>query len=76
MHAGFGSPFGSAQFFTPAGDADGASFSVAEVLHFTTKEEAIDTLKEKLEPGAAMLVKASRFCHLEHTANYLREFKF
>lgn len=39
--------------------ADGAALSSGEVLHFATKEEAIDTLKELLGPNTVMLVKAS-----------------
>ena len=39
--------------------ADGAVLSSGDVLHFATKEEAIDTLKELLGPGTVMLVKAS-----------------
>ena len=38
---------------------DGAVLSSGDVLHFATKEEAIDTLKELLGPGTVMLVKAS-----------------
>ena len=39
--------------------ADGAVLSSGDVLHFATKEEAIDTLKELLGPNTVMLVKAS-----------------
>ena len=43
--------------------ADGAAQSGGEVLHFSTKEEALKTLKEELKPGTAMLVKASHAMH-------------
>ena len=39
--------------------ADGAAQSGGEVLYFETKEEALDALRGQLEPGTAMLVKAS-----------------
>jgi len=39
--------------------ADGTALGGGEVLHFATKEEAIDTLMELLEPNTVMLVKAS-----------------
>lgn len=44
--------------------ADGAAESGGEVLHFSTKEEALPELRAQLEPGTAMLVKAS------HTMNF------
>ena len=47
-----------------------------EVHWYAKQEEAFADIAAAFVPGAAMLVKASRFCHLEHTANYLREFKF
>ena len=43
--------------------ADGTAQSGGEVLHFSTKEEALKTLKEELKPGTAMLVKASHAMH-------------
>ena len=43
--------------------ADGTAQSGGEVLHFATKEEAIGTLRQQLEPGTAMLVKASHAMH-------------
>ena len=39
--------------------ADGTALGGGEVLHFATKEEAIGTLEELLEPDTVMLVKAS-----------------
>ena len=39
--------------------ADGAAQSGGEVLYFETKEEALDALRGQLEPGTAMLLKAS-----------------
>ena len=39
--------------------ADGTALGGGEVLHFATKEEAVDTLAELLEPNTVMLVKAS-----------------
>jgi len=39
--------------------ADGTALGGGEVLYFVTKEEAIDTLMELLEPNTVMLVKAS-----------------
>ena len=43
--------------------ADGTAQSGGEVLHFATKEEAIGTLRQQMEPGTAMLVKASHAMH-------------
>ena len=43
--------------------ADGTAQSGGEVLHFSTKEEALKTLKEELKPATAMLVKASHAMH-------------
>jgi UDP-N-acetylmuramoyl-tripeptide--D-alanyl-D-alanine ligase len=53
--------------------ADGAAQSGGEVLHFATKEEAITTLKEQLEPGTAMLVKASHAMHFGELVDQLRK---
>ncbi len=48
----------------------------SEVHWYAKQEEAFADVAASIVPGAAVLVKASRFCHLEHLANYLREYKF
>ena len=53
--------------------ADGAVMSSGEVLHFATKEEAVETVKELLEENTTMLVKASHSMHFEELVNRLRE---
>lgn len=53
--------------------ADGTSQSGGDVLHFSTKEEAIAELKEQLGPGTAMLVKASHAMHFGQLVDQLRE---
>ena len=53
--------------------ADGAAQSGGEVLHFSTKEEALKTLKEELKPGTAMLVKASHAMHFGALVDALQE---
>ena len=53
--------------------ADGAAQSGGDVLHFSTKEEAIAELKEQLGPGTAMLVKASHAMHFGQLVDQLRE---
>ena len=54
--------------------ADGTTQSGGEVAHFMTIEEAFDTLKEQLEPGAAMLLKASHAMHFEKLVEQLRKY--
>lgn len=53
--------------------ADGAAQSGGDVLHFSTKEEAVAELKEQLGPGTAMLVKASHAMHFGQLVDQLRE---
>ena len=53
--------------------ADGTAQSGGEVLHFSTKEEALKTLKEELKPGTAMLVKASHAMHFGALVDALQE---
>ncbi|MCF2664184.1 UDP-N-acetylmuramoyl-tripeptide--D-alanyl-D-alanine ligase [Oscillibacter valericigenes] len=53
--------------------ADGTAQSGGEVLHFSTKEEALKTLKEELRPGTAMLVKASHAMHFGALVDALQE---
>lgn len=53
--------------------ADGASQSGGDVLHFSTKEEAIGELREQLGPNTAMLVKASHAMHFGRLVDQLRE---
>ncbi|MDO4314738.1 MAG: UDP-N-acetylmuramoyl-tripeptide--D-alanyl-D-alanine ligase [Oscillospiraceae bacterium] len=53
--------------------ADGASQSGGDVLHFSTKEEAIGELREQLGPNTAMLVKASHAMHFGELVDQLRE---
>lgn len=53
--------------------ADGAAQSGGSVLYFKTKEEAIDTLKEQLQPDTAMLMKASHAMHFEKLVEALHK---
>ncbi len=53
--------------------ADGAAMSGGEVLHFDTCEAALPTLKEQLQPGTAMLIKASHAMHFETIVKELRK---
>ena len=39
--------------------ADGAATSGGDVVHFATKEEAMPTVKEQMQPNTSMLIKAS-----------------
>ncbi len=52
--------------------ADGASQSGGTALHFETKEEALRTLIGQLDPGTAMLVKASHAMHFGWIVEQLR----
>ena len=52
--------------------ADGAAESGGEVLHFSTKEEALPELRAQLEPGTAMLVKASHAMNFGQLVDQLR----
>ena len=47
--------------------------SSGEVLHFMTGGEAVETLKEQLQPGTAMLVKASHAMHFGELVKQLQE---
>lgn len=53
--------------------ADGTAMSGGEVLHFATKEEALETLKEQFGPNTIMLVKASHSMHFGELVDRLRE---
>jgi len=53
--------------------ADGAVMSSGEVLHFATKEEAVETVKELLGANTTMLIKASHSMHFEELVDQLRE---
>lgn len=53
--------------------ADGAAQSGTSAMHFSTKEEAAAGVKEQLEPGTAMLVKASHAMHFDRLVEQLRE---
>ena len=52
--------------------ADGAAQSGGDALHFSTKEEALGELRVQLEPGTAMLVKASHAMQFEQLVEQLR----
>ena len=53
--------------------ADGAALSGGEVLHFATREEAIETLEQQLEPNTVMLVKASHSMQFGALVSRLQE---
>jgi len=53
--------------------ADGTAMGGGEVLYFSTKEEAIGTLKQLLEPNTVMLVKASHAMQFSALVSQLRE---
>ena len=53
--------------------ADGVELSGGEVLYFATKEEAMDTLREQLQPGTTMVVKASHSMHFGELVKQLQE---
>lgn len=52
--------------------ADGAAMGGAEVLHFATREEAMLTLREQLQPHTTMLIKASHAMHFEEIVKELQ----
>ena len=52
--------------------AEGAAESGGQVLHFSTREEALPELRQQLSPGTAMLVKASHAMHFEQLVEQLR----
>ena len=52
--------------------ADGAAMGGAEVLHFATREEAMPTLREQLQPHTTMLIKASNAMHFEEIVKELQ----
>lgn len=52
--------------------ADGAAMGGAEVLHFATREEAMPTLREQLQPHTTMLIKASHAMHFEEIVKELQ----
>ena len=52
--------------------ADGAAMGGAEVLHFSTREEAMPTLREQLQPHTTMLIKASHAMHFEEIVKELQ----
>lgn len=51
--------------------ADGAAQSGAAALHFSARDAAAAELRAQLEPGTAMLVKASRAMHFEELVSRL-----
>ena len=53
--------------------ADGAALSGGDVMHFATKEKAVETLKAQFLPGTAVLVKASHAMHFGELVERLRE---
>ncbi len=53
--------------------AEGAAQGGAAAMHFSTKEEAIDELREQLGPDTAMLVKASHAMQFHKLVTWLRE---
>ena len=56
-----------------AGIAEGVLAGGGKALHFAAKDEALAVLKEALEPGTAMLIKASHAMHFEVLTEKLRE---
>ena len=54
--------------------ADGAAQSGGAVLHFSTKEEALQTVKEQLQPNTSMLIKASHSMRFERLTEDLRKY--
>ena len=52
--------------------ADGTAMGGAEVLHFATREEAMPTLREQLQPHTTMLIKASHAMHFEEIVKELQ----
>ena len=52
--------------------ADGAAMGGAEVLPFATREEAMPTLREQLQPHTTMLIKASHAMHFEEIVKELQ----
>jgi len=54
--------------------ADGAEQNGGNVLHYATKEEAVETLKEELDVNTVMLVKASHAMHFEVLADLLQKY--
>ncbi|MCQ2447385.1 MAG: UDP-N-acetylmuramoyl-tripeptide--D-alanyl-D-alanine ligase [Oscillibacter sp.] len=52
--------------------ADGTEMGGGQVLHFATKEEALETVKRELTPGTIMLVKASHSMHFGELVDELR----
>lgn len=52
--------------------ADGSAMGGAEVLHFATREEAMPTLREQLQPHTTMLIKASHAMHFEEIVKELQ----
>jgi len=53
--------------------ADGAEMSGGQVLHFATKEAAIETLKAQFGPNTVMLVKASHAMHFGELVDRLQK---
>lgn len=54
--------------------ADGAEQNGGNVLHYATKEEAVETLKEELDVNTVMLVKASHSMRFEVLADLLQKY--
>ena len=53
--------------------ADGAAMSGGDVVHFATKEEALQTVKEQLQPNTSMLIKASHAMRFEALVEALKK---
>jgi UDP-N-acetylmuramoyl-tripeptide--D-alanyl-D-alanine ligase len=54
--------------------ADGAEQNGGNVLHYATKEEAVETLKKELDVNTVMLVKASHSMRFEVLADLLQKY--
>ena len=52
--------------------ADGTEMNGGEVLYFETVDEAVGTVLDQLQPGTAMLVKASHAMHFNTLVDQLR----
>ena len=52
--------------------ADGTEMNGGEVLYFETVDEAVGTVLDQLQPGTAMLVKASHAMHFNALVDQLR----
>ena len=53
--------------------ADGAAMSGGDVVHFATKEAALQTVKEQLQPHTSMLIKASHAMRFDSLVEELKK---